>query len=141
MEQTLTTTGDTMKYSDLTKLQRAVYRQMKADDMGEFLETLQDVANHGAGGGFNGFIYYTETVSFTKRNRAEIMEQLKEDADSYGSSVSDMVCGFNCFKGYSEDEVLTALYSGKGENVTTVYNGLAWYALETVASQLDGVTA
>ena len=109
--------------------------------MTEFLETLQDVANHGAGCGFSGFIYYTDTVSFTKRNRAEIMEQLKEDADSYGSSVSDMVCGFNCFKGYSEDEVLTALYLGRGENVTTVYNGLAWYALETAASQLDGVTA
>jgi hypothetical protein len=114
---------------------------MKADDMVEFLETLQDVANHGAGGGFSGFTYYAETVSFTKRNRANIMEQLKEDAKCFGTSVSDMVCNFNCFKGYSEDEVLTALYSGKGGNVTTVYNGLAWYALETVASQLDGVTA
>ena len=130
-----------MKYSDLTKLQTAVYRQMKPDNMGEFLETLQDVANHGAGGGFSGFILYFDTVDFTRRNRALIMEQLKEDADSYGSSVSDMVCGFNCFKGYSEDEVLTALYSGEGENVTTVYNSLAWYALETVASQLDGVNA
>jgi hypothetical protein len=130
-----------MRYADLTKLQRAVKRQLGSDNMQEFLETLQDVANHGAGGGFSGFIYYGETVDFTRRNRAEIMQQLKEDADSFGSSVSDMVCGFNCFKEYSEDEVLTALYSGKGENVTTVYNGLAWYALESVASQLDGVNA
>jgi hypothetical protein len=130
-----------MKYSDLTKLQRAVYRQMKADDMGEFLETLQDVANHGAGGGFSGFTYYTETVSFTKRNRAEILAQLVDDADQLGQHLSAMLRSFNCFKGYSENEILSALYSGKGENVTTVYNGLAWYALETVASQLDGVTA
>ena len=130
-----------MRYTDLTKLQRAVKRQLGSDNMQEFLETLQDVANHGAGGGFSGFTYYGETVDFTRRNRAEIMEQLKEDADSYGSSVSDMVCGFNCFKGYSEDEILVALYSGTGDNVTTVYNGLAWYALESVASQLDGVTA
>ena len=130
-----------MRYVDLSKLQRAVKRQLGSDNMQEFLETLQDVANHGAGGGFSGFTYYGETVDFTRRNRAEIMQQLKEDADSFGSSVSDMVCNFNCFKGYSEDEILVALYSGKGENVTTVYNGLAWYALESVASQLDGVEA
>ena len=130
-----------MRYVDLTKLQRAVKRQLGSDTMQEFLETLQDVSNHGAGGGFGGFIYYGETVDFTRRNRAEIMTQLKEDADSFGSSVSDMVCNFNCFKGYSEDEILVALYSGTGDNVTTVYNGLAWYALESVASQLDGVNA
>jgi hypothetical protein len=130
-----------MRYVDLTKLQRAVKRQLGSDTMQEFLETLQDVANHGAGGGFSGFTYYGETVDFTRRNRAEIMTQLKEDADSFGSSVSDMVCNFNCFKGYSEDEILVALYSGTGDNVTTVYNGLAWYALESVASQLDGVSA
>ena len=130
-----------MKYTDLNKLQRAVKRQLGSDTMQEFLETLQDVANHGAYGGFSGFTYYGETVDFARRNRAEIMEQLKEDADSFGSSVSDMVCAFNCFKGYSEHEILTALYSGKGDNVTTVYNGLAWYALESVASQLDGVNA
>jgi hypothetical protein len=130
-----------MKYTELNKLQRAVYRQLGSDNLQEFLETLQDVANPGAGGGFSGFTYYGETVEFTRRNRAEIMQQLKEDADSFGSSVSDMVCNFNCFKGYSEDEILVALYSGTGDNVTTVYNGLAWYALESVASQLDGVNA
>jgi hypothetical protein len=130
-----------MRYVDLTKLQRAVKRQLGSDTMQEFLETLQEVANYGAGGGFSGFTYYGENVVFTRRNRAEIMTQLKEDADSFGSSVSDMVCNFNCFKGYSEDEILVALYSGKGDNVTTVYNGLAWYALESVASQLDGVNA
>jgi hypothetical protein len=130
-----------MRYADLSKLQRAVKRQLGSDNMQEFLETLQDVANHGAGGGFSGFTYYGETVDFTRRNRAEIMQQLKEDADSFGSSVSDMVCNFNCFKEYSEDEILVALYSGTGDNVTTVYNGLAWYALESVASQLDGVNA
>ena len=130
-----------MRYADLSKLQRAVKRQLGSDNMQEFLETLQDVANHGAGGGFSGFTYYGETVDFTRRNRAEIMQQLKEDADIFGSSVSDMVCNFNCFKEYSEDEILVALYSGTGDNVTTVYNGLAWYALESVASQLDGVNA
>jgi hypothetical protein len=130
-----------MRYVDLTKLQRAVKRQLGSDNMQEFLETLQDVANHGAGGGFSGFIYYGETVDFTRRNRAEIMEQLKEDAECFGTSVSDMVCNFNCFKGYEADEILSALYGGRGDSVRAVYNGLAWYALESVASQLDGVNA
>jgi len=130
-----------MKYTDLTKLQRAVYRQLGSDNFQEFFETLQDVANHGAGGGFSGFMHYGETVEFTRRNRAEILAQLKEDADSFGFSVADMVCAFNCFKGYDADEILSALYGGRGDSVTTVYNGLAWYALESVASQLDGVNA
>jgi hypothetical protein len=130
-----------MKYKDLNKLQRAVYHQLGSDNMQEFSETLQNVANHGAGGGFSGFTYYGETVDFTRRNRAEIMQQLKEDAEYFGTSVYDMVCSFNCFKGYEADEILSALYGGRGDSLTTVYNGLAWYALETVAHQLDGVNA
>ena len=130
-----------MRYVDLTKLQRAVKRQLGSDTMQEFLETLQDVSNHGAGGGFSGFTYYGETVDFTRRNRAEIMQQLKEDAEYFGTSVYDMVCSFNCFKGYEADEILSALYGGRGDSLTTVYNGLAWYVLETVAHELDGVNA
>jgi hypothetical protein len=130
-----------MRYVDLTKLQRAVKRQLGSDTMQEFLETLQDVSNHGAGGGFSGFTYYGETVDFTRRNRAEIMQQLKEDAECFGTSVADMVCAFNCFKGYEADEILSALYGGRGDSVRAVYNGLAWYALETVAHQFDEVNA
>jgi len=129
-----------MRCTELTKLQRAVKRQLGSDTMQEFLETLQEVANHGAGGGFSGFTYYGETVDFARRNRALIWEQLAEDSDNFGQSVGDMVCGFNCFKGYTGNEILQGLY-GRGDNVTTVYNGLAWYALESVASQLDGVDA
>ena len=129
-----------MRYADLTKLQRAVKRQLGSDTMQEFLETLQDVANHGAGGGFSGFTYYGETVDFARRNRALIFEQLTEDSEQFRQSVADMVCGFNCFKGIQTNEILQGLY-GRGDNVTTVYNGLAWYALESVASQLDGVNA
>jgi hypothetical protein len=129
-----------MRYTDLNKLQRAVYRQLGSDNLQEFSETLQEVANHGAGGGFSGFTYYGETVDFTRRNRALIFEQLTEDSEQFGQSVADMVCGFNCFKGYTGNEILQGLY-GRGDNVTTVYNGLAWYALESVASQLYGVNA
>jgi len=129
-----------MRYTELTKLQRAVKRQLGSDTMQEFLETLQEVANHGAGGGFSGFTYYGETVDFARRNRALIWEQLEEDSDNFGQSVADMVCGFNCFKEYTPNEILAGLYE-RGENVTTVYNGLSWYALESVASQLDGVNA
>ena len=129
-----------MRYVDLTKLQRAVKRQLGSDTMQEFLETLQDVANHGAGGGFSGFTYYGETVDFARRNRAEIWQQLIDDSENFGQSVADMVCGFNCFKNYTRNEILQGLYN-QGDSVTTVYNGLAWYALESVASQLNGVDA
>ena len=34
-----------------------------------FRESAPDVSNHGIAGGFNGFIYYSDTCDFFKRNK------------------------------------------------------------------------
>lgn len=109
---------------------RAVIRQVGGFD--SFKEMAQDVSSHGANGGFHGFIYYTDTVKFTKNNKAAILEYAKEQSSDYGQSLTGMIAGFNCLK-YTEEEAAEALYNSRSENRTDLYNALAWYALEEVA--------
>lgn len=100
-----------------------------------FQEMAQDVCNHGANCGFGKFIYYTDTVPFAKRNKKVLLELCKQQADDiYGNNctASEFIAGFNCV-GCDAEQVAIALYTGKGDNVTEVYNALAWYALEEVA--------
>ena len=75
------------------KLIKAVIRQLGGRD------SLQDIANHGIDGGFSGFIYHSDTVKFFKRNRAEIVELVKEMADELGEEPIELVCMFNCLGG------------------------------------------
>lgn len=100
-----------------------------------FQEIAQDVANHGAGAGFGKFIYYTDTIPFSKRNKKSLLELCKDQAQDYyghGMTIPGFIAGFNCV-GCDAEQVAIALYTGKGDNVTEVYNALAWYALEEVA--------
>jgi hypothetical protein len=114
-------------------LVRSTVRQTGGWD--SFQESAQDVYNHGANAGFGGFIYHTDTVAFTKRNKKALIELCKEQAEEYygkGYSVGQFIAGFNCVDCDAE-QIAVALYTGKGGDVTEVYNALAWYALEEVA--------
>lgn len=112
------------------KLIRSVVRQIGGWD--EFKGRAQDVANHGAAGGFCGFTHYTDTVSFTKRNKAAIEGLLKDPADSIGEDFAKTLTGFNCLQGYDGFEILEGYYNPRSEMRTQVYNALAWFALEEV---------
>jgi len=118
------------KYDALTE---AVIRRI-GGPRSEAVQTLGDVANHGADAGFSGFTYYRETSSFFKRHRALILEALKEDADSFGESIDKMMRGWKCLRDVPEP--LLAL-SRKSDDTTTVENALAWYALERAASTVE----
>jgi hypothetical protein len=103
-----------------------------------FKESASDIANHGIDGGFSGFIYYTDTVKFARRNLSAIRDALRQDADDFGNeSAAELVKGFRCLNGdYSIDEINEVLYRGKSTNEdaeTAVLNALAWYAAERVA--------
>ncbi len=101
-----------------------------------FKDIAEDVANHGADAGFGGWTYYSDTVAFTRKNKGAIMEALQADAEECTMGLLELVQSFRCIgKDYSIDEIGKAIYAGKGDAVTTVYNGLAWYALEAVARQ------
>lgn len=120
------------------KLIRAVIRQLGGTD------SLRDIASHGAAGGYAGFTYYTDTVAFYKRNRAEIRTLAMRMSDDFGQDVISMIAGFNCLKESTEegkrqlqDEIGRALYGKVGEKETNVANALAWFAAGEVARAFE----
>ena len=104
--------------------QHGGWRSFKKDAIG--------FANHGVGGGYSGFIYYSETVEFAKKYRKLIAKLAESQSDDLGLGVIEMIQGFNCFKDDrpSQSDVGACLY-GDGDN-TSVMNALAWYAAEEV---------
>ena len=117
---------------------QAIFEQSGADDRTEFLGILRDVAQHGADSAFSGFIYYTETRAFYLENRALILEQLRDDADSMGAdSVIGLVATSRCATDSSEDEIGRTLYAGADDIDDLLANCLAWYALEACAYALE----
>jgi hypothetical protein len=117
----------------------AISRQMGGKS--ELLQHYKDVANHGADSGFNGFIYYSETVKFWRNNKKLILESLSQLADDLGENVINMVRNFNCIKGdFSTDEIGKALYGSYCEEFDLIYNCLAWYALETICQEMEALS-
>ena len=108
-------------------LQNAVIRRVGRD-------SLRDVANHGADGGFAGFTYYSDTCAFYARHQSRIAALVEEMAYEMGESPTHLVAGFRCLNGdYSEAEVGRTLYGPKKGHDTQIANALAWFALEEVA--------
>lgn len=112
---------------------RAVVRQVGG--WASFREMAADVANHGADAGFSGFSYYRDTVAFTKRQKATILEMAKEQASDFGSdSVYEMIASFGCLRrDFDATGVAEAIHNPRSEDRTAVFNALAWYALEETA--------
>ena len=113
------------------KLINAVAKQIGG--MANLKDHAIDICNYGASGGFNGFVYYTDTLAFTKRNHVLIIELLNNYADDIGTNALELLSGFNCFKDMSEHEIFDGLMNPKSDDRTTIYNGLAWFALEEAA--------
>jgi len=104
--------------------------------------SIEDVNNHGIDSGFDGFIYYFDTVAFWRKYRKLILEMLKNDAENCTSGIVEMVQGFNCLmngniRNYSIDEIGRALYGNFDNEQYTIYNALAWYAAETVCRYFE----
>jgi hypothetical protein len=123
-----------MKKSDFAqdKLTRAVINQIGG--WTSFKNYAPDITNYGISGGFSGFIYYSDTCRFYEKNKASILELLKDQASDFGEPVVSMVASFNCLKDVSQDEILDFFALGKkSEEYTTIANALAWYAGEEIA--------
>lgn len=120
------------------KLASAVIRQFGGWE--NFREKAHDVANYGINGGFCGFIYYDDTVSFTKKHKKLIIENITQFANEFGESFVKVIADFNCLKntGITENDVMLALMSPRSCDdfvLQQFYNALAWYAGETVAHE------
>lgn len=98
---------------------------------------MPDVVNHGIDGGFNGFIYYSETHKFAIDNRKLIVELLEESADQLGEEVVEMVSHFGIFRNNpmdKDDRKDLYCYLGGGKvNQGAITNVMAWFAAEEVS--------
>lgn len=114
------------------RLTRAVLRRVSR-------ESLEDVVNHGASGGFSGFTYYTDTLAFYKAHKGDILALAEGMAEEFGQDMIEMISSFGCLKndGLGQSEIAEALYSGRGDCATTIRNAMAWFALEEVARELN----
>jgi hypothetical protein len=99
---------------------------------------LADCAKHGADGGFPGFTYYSDTLSFFRRNREDIVKNLELMAEELGKDIIGMVQGFGVFRYGTPPtpaEVGRALW-GTGslkDDLTSLYNVFAWFCLEEIS--------
>ena len=114
------------------RLINATIRQLGGRD------SLEDVYNHGASGGYCGFTYYNDTSAFFKRNKAEILSLVGSMARELGEQPAAMVASFGCLKIKPDDsegmrEVYRCLDGRVNRDDTQVCNALAWFALEEVA--------
>ena len=99
---------------------------------------FENCAEHGADCGFSGFIYYNETIAFFKKNRQDIAAHMEQTAAKLGTDIISMVQGFGVFRNSDKptpSEVGRALWDSVQEwdELTSLYNVFAWYALEEVA--------
>ena len=128
---------------NLTELQQRVIEQLSGESElnKDNVSILKDIANYGADAGFVGFIYYDDTCKFFDDNKELIFKQLLDDRVNIGyGSLTEMLSSFRCFKDVDTYDIETFLINSDDESnneQTILKNGLAWYALETVAMQLE----
>ena len=95
---------------------------------------LSDIASHGADGGFPGFTYYSNTVTFFKKHRKEITDNLLTLADDMGEDPVKMVSSWRCVGPEFKTEVGQVVYGARlTDEHTAVANALTWYAVEEIA--------
>ena len=119
-----------------------VFRQMgysPNNSSEELSESLIDIANHGADGGVRGFSYFEDTVDFYKKNRTDIVKNMKYVAEyQIGEDIVSMIQNFGIFRNDdkpSSRDVKRALSGryGNDEMLYDLYNVFAWYAVEEIA--------
>jgi hypothetical protein len=138
-----TTLNKLIENSNIPKsLIRAVVRQMGGWE--SFTESAPNICRHGIDGGFEGFIYNSETEAFARRNRAAIAEMASEQAKDFGTGIMEMIRGFGCFRNGTpptDEAIGSALYAGKDlKDGEPVLNALAWYAGEEVSREYCRMT-
>jgi len=105
------------------------------------MDSIDDVINHGIDGGFNGFIYYSDTHKFAIKYRKLIVAMLEDMADQLGEDVVSMVAGFGVFRNSPMDKDdkrdLYKYLSGGKPDQGAITNVMAWFAAEEVCRMFD----
>ncbi len=119
------------------KLINAVVTQLGYNDVNdeECKQTLEGVANNGAGGGVNGFTYYIDTSKFYDDNKSLILSHAQNMLWEDVETISQLVASFNCIE-ITPYEVESFFTGQSDEDAIGIKNALAWYALEEVARSI-----
>ena len=116
----------------MSNLRKAVINQMGG--LETFKQSFKDIIRYGADSGFSGFIYYSETTAFFKRNRRSILAHLDAICFDIGEDRISVLKSWRCLNHLTSDEIARGLYEGgKSDDVTQVQNALSFFALEEVA--------
>jgi len=104
----------------------------------ELSANFESCAEHGADGGFSGFIYYDETIAFFKANREDIVRHMEQTASECGEDIISFIQNFGVFRRSDKpatSEVGRALWDRQKTHpdLTSLYNVFAWYSLEEVS--------
>ena len=83
-------------------------------------EDFKQISKHGIAAGFNGFIYYSDTIKFFDRNEELITDFLNQEADDLG--VDGM------FKLFNED---------LPDSIDEFKNWASWCVVESVAHSMQ----
>jgi hypothetical protein len=88
---------------------------------------LENCAEHGADSGFPGFIYYSDTIAFFRKNRKDIVNNIEQTAAEMGEDIIKMVQSFGVFRNSippTSDEVGKALWDSTHQynELTNLYN-------------------
>ena len=102
----------------IERLEDAVKRHSLLDDA-----DLIEVAEHGADTGWDGFIYYDDTVKFYDANEDDIWELLEREAEQAGNTIMELIASFGGAKQVTDN--------------ITFKNLLAWFALEEVGHFIE----
>lgn len=127
------------------KLEKSVRNQLGYNDWNdkELHDTLKDVRNNGADGGFSGFIYYPDTCKFARDNMKEILESIKDMAFGMGEDPLVFIQDFKSLERMSTFEIASIIYNKPDQasindgTDTLVLNALSWYALDETARQYE----
>lgn len=120
--------------SDYKTLINAVYANVGKD-------SIQSVNEHGIQGGYNGFIWYTETHAFAMRYRKLILKLLEQQAYELDEEVVEMVSNFGVFRNNPMDnddrkDLYRYLGGGRPEQ-GQITNLMAWFAAEEVCRMFE----
>ena len=104
-------------------------------------DNIGDINRHGIRGGYNGFIWYSDTHAFAMRYRKLIVSLLEEYADDLGEEVVSMVSNFGVFRHSPMDnedrkELYKYIDGGRCEQ-SNITNLMAWFAAEEVCHWFD----
>jgi hypothetical protein len=108
------------------------------EEFKELSGIFKDCSEHGAKGGFSGFVCSHDTTTFFIKNRQDIADHMEQTAVEMGMDIFSMVQSFGVFRDTdkpSAGEIGKALWGSQlSSKFSDLYNVFAWYALEEISN-------